>query len=38
VLDGAYQSSEGVPVFHEVRAPTIEQLQHFTSAGSSRAS
>ena len=27
MLDGVYQSSEGVPVFHEVRAPTIDQLQ-----------
>ena len=27
VLDGVYQSSEGVPVFHEVGAPSIEQLQ-----------
>ena len=28
VLDGAYRRSEGVPVFDEVRAPTIEQLHH----------
>ena len=28
VLDGVYRSSAGVPVFREVRAPTIEQLQH----------
>ena len=28
VLDGVYRRSEGVPVFDEVRAPTIEQLQH----------
>ena len=27
MLDGVYQSSEGVPVFHEVRAPTVDQLQ-----------
>jgi hypothetical protein len=28
VLDGVYRnSSEGVPVFHEVPAPTIEELQ-----------
>ena len=27
VLDGVYRSSAGVPVFREVRAPTIEQLQ-----------
>jgi hypothetical protein len=27
VLDGIYQSRQGVPLFHEVRAPTIEQLQ-----------
>ena len=24
----SHRSSAGVPVFHEVRAPTIEQLQH----------
>ena len=27
VLDGVYHTTEGVPVFHEVRAPTAEQLQ-----------
>ena len=27
VVDGVYQSSEGVPVCHAVRAPTGEQLQ-----------
>ncbi|MGH8604679.1 MAG: transposase, partial [Gammaproteobacteria bacterium] len=27
VLDGVYRSTEGVPVFHEVRAPTVGQLQ-----------
>jgi hypothetical protein len=27
VLDGVYRTIEGVPVFHEVRAPTAEQLQ-----------
>ena len=28
VLDGGYRRSVGVPVFDEVRAPTIEQLHH----------
>ncbi len=28
VLDGVYRRSEGVPVFDEVRAATIEQLHH----------
>jgi hypothetical protein len=27
VLDGVYRTTEGLPVFHEVRAPTAEQLQ-----------
>ena len=27
MLDGVYRSSEGVPVFHEARAPTMEELQ-----------
>ena len=27
VLDGVYRISEGMPVFHPVRAPTAEQLQ-----------
>ena len=27
VLDGVYRTTEGVPVFHAVRAPTAEQLQ-----------
>jgi hypothetical protein len=27
VLDGGYRTTEGLPVFHEVRAPTAEQLQ-----------
>ena len=27
VLDGVYRSSEGAPVFHEARAPTMEELQ-----------
>ena len=27
VLDGVYRNSEGVPVFHEVAAPTLEELQ-----------
>jgi hypothetical protein len=27
VLDGIYRNSEGVAVFHEVAAPTIEELQ-----------
>jgi hypothetical protein len=27
VLDGVYRVIEGVPVFHEVYAPTAEQLQ-----------
>jgi hypothetical protein len=27
VLDGVYRTTEGVPVFHSVRAPTAEQLQ-----------
>jgi hypothetical protein len=27
VLDGVYRSTEGVPVFHAVRAPTAGQLQ-----------
>ncbi len=26
VLDGVYQSAEGAAVFHEVRAPTMEEL------------
>jgi hypothetical protein len=31
VLDGAYRTTEGVPVFHEVRAPTPGQLQTLLS-------
>jgi hypothetical protein len=31
VADDVYRSTEGVPVFHEVRAPTIEQLQALLS-------
>jgi hypothetical protein len=27
VLDGVYRTTEGVPVFHEGRAPTAERLQ-----------
>jgi hypothetical protein len=27
VLDGVYRSSEGVPVFHEVRGPTAAELE-----------
>ena len=27
VLDGVYQSGEGVPVFHEIPAPSIDELQ-----------
>ena len=27
VLDGVYRSTEGVPVFHAVRAPTVAELQ-----------
>ena len=27
VLDGVYRNREGVPVFHEVPAPTMEELQ-----------
>ena len=27
VLDGVYCSSEGVPVFHDVRAPSTDELQ-----------
>ena len=27
VLDGVYRGSEGAPVFHEARAPTMEELQ-----------
>ncbi len=27
MLDGVYRTTEGVPVFHAVRAPTAEQLQ-----------
>ncbi|MGH8652987.1 MAG: hypothetical protein ACREYE_12825 [Gammaproteobacteria bacterium] len=27
VLDGVYRASEGVPVFHAVRAPTPAELQ-----------
>lgn len=27
VLDGVYRSSEGVPVFHEVRAPSVVDLE-----------
>ena len=27
MLDGVYRNSEGVPVFHEVAAPTLEELQ-----------
>jgi hypothetical protein len=27
VLDGVYRVLEGVAVFHEVRAPTAEQLE-----------
>jgi hypothetical protein len=27
VLDGVYGSSAGVPVFHEARAPSIDELQ-----------
>jgi len=28
VLDGVYRRSAGEPLFHEVRAPSNEQLQH----------
>ena len=31
VLDGVYRGSEGVAVFHEARAPTIEELQALLS-------
>jgi hypothetical protein len=27
VLDGVYRSSEGEPVFHEARAPSMDELQ-----------
>ena len=27
MLDGVYRTREGVPVFHEVPAPTMEELQ-----------
>ena len=27
MLDGVYRSGESVPVFHEARAPSIEELQ-----------
>ena len=27
VLDGVYRSREGAPVFHEARAPIMEELQ-----------
>ena len=38
VLDGVYRSSEGEPVFHEVRAPSMDELRGACSAGSSSAS
>ena len=31
VLDGVYGSSAGVPVFHEARAPSIDELQALLS-------
>jgi Putative transposase/Transposase zinc-binding domain len=31
VLDGVYRTTEGVPVFHEVRAPTAAELQSLLS-------
>ncbi|MGH8654246.1 MAG: transposase [Gammaproteobacteria bacterium] len=31
MLDGVYRSTEGVPVFHEVRAPTTAELQSLLS-------
>jgi hypothetical protein len=30
VLDGVYRSTEGVPVFHEARAPSMDELQTLT--------
>lgn len=27
MVDGVYRTTEGAPVFHEVRAPTAQQLQ-----------
>jgi len=38
VLDGVYRRTAGELVFHEVRAPSIDELQALTQAGSSSAS